>query len=1342
MADQNQVVAAIPEGLLELEELEAAGFPQEKIEAHKAETIQLLREGGATQQKIDEYYGVKNPDMSAIKRYFEENLRRATDVLGTKNKQTTPTPLNDAEAAGTQPFSAIDSAVDAPWAPTEAKSLKEHIEAGWGMSTAGLAINGEKLGLEMNEEHAPAFYRLASKATTLAGDAPAMIAGNVAGRFIGGMAGGALGGAVFGPPGAVIGGIVGGFAGAAGLSFALPTAIRRILMDHYEKGDIESFADFHERASGVFIDSSKSFGLGVATMGLGKAAQVGVAARTTSVGMQTTARLGTEVAAMTTLGAAMEGHVPEPVEFIDGAVLVLGFHGVSQARHIPSGAKAVATKLRDVYAKTGLRPTAVVEMAVKDPVVMQEILAEGTQFPKSFEPLVEKAPGAPAKTAEAKPLEVPAEPPAETAHSSATQKILSQVGEQAPKQKEGYSFAKFYKDFVDKFDPVARAVKEMGGEKLKAAENPYLLTRMVNDAPAKVAHFIKNGVLDFKSLAKVGKSLDEIVAPFKAAKGDAEAFHAYLISKRALEVEASGRKSGFDVEAAKTVVKEGSTKFEQASKELVEFQNGVLKYALDAGVITKKSYSAMVAAGKAYIPFRRIMEAAEAGGKGKPSSLKNLKGSDRQIQNPFESILENTEALIALAEKNRAVEAFVKLAEKNPETSMIEKVPETMRPIEVKDVEVTRALEDAGVIVTRESFVRNLKEKGLKLTEEQIDKALEIENQNISEGVEGFTIFRKDSKALAPNEFEVMRNGKRVIYRTNLDLAEAFRALDGDSTSMNIVMKIARGITTVKKIGISIVPDFTMRNLLRDQMTAGAFSKGNHIPFTHIFGALGDLVAKNETYYAWLKSGGANGAFLELQRLYENNNVYQLNKDVPGWNRAWNVVKKPYEIAGVIGQLAEQSTRLAEFKQVTKGARSGEKVFEGGYASREISIDFQRVGAKMSALNSITAFLNVSIQGNDRVFRALKHDPAGVSMRAAALITTPSVLLWWAQKDDKRWDDIPRWQKDNYWVVLTDKWEDVSPEAAEGYPDYLIREQDGKLQANNGIPFRIPKPQGIGFLFGSIPERILEGFYKDNPRAMKDINETISATVVPNFIPDILIPGFEQYANKSFFTGGPIVSSRNEKIAPAQQYNEYTSETSRMLGKLMGAIPFVKDIGPENRTLESPQVIENYVRQWGGATGQYALQMADKALVAAGVVPDPVKPVSTLADIPFVKAFVIRYPSASAQSIQDFMDRFEKNEIARNTLERLASGTDAEAVNQELARQMTKNEHINLKGTKESLSNMAQYIRDIYKNPEISPEDKRQMIDQMYYGMIMAARNANEMMDELDRQLKETEEQD
>ena len=136
-----------------------------------------------------------------------------------------------------------------------------------------------------------------------------------------------------------------------------------------------------------------------------------------------------------------------------------------------------------------------------------------------------------------------------------------------------------------------------------------------------------------------------------------------------------------------------------------------------------------------------------------------------------------------------------------------------------------------------------------------------------------------------------------------------------------------------------------------------------------------------------------------------------------------------------------------------------------------------------------------------------------------------------------------------------------------------------------------------------------------------------------------------------------------------------------------------------------------------GNLGVYALNIADAGLRRAGVLPDPALPSQTLADIPVVKAFVVRYPSATTQSIQDFEDGYRANKVYYDTW--LAKVRDGDATAAQRIQQLGgPRMFVNLDGIAKALQEHNKLIRDIYKNPQMTPSDKRQLIDTIYYRMI------------------------
>lgn len=1314
------------------DQLIEAGFSSEEVSQWRAGVNSQLMEAGFSQQEIDSYYGVKQFDDTDIKDTFNKNFekRRAAEAEKTQT-----------QTAGQEPQTLTPQV-------KEADSFLEALEAGWDMSVSGLMMDAPDKVLS---ENADMYYRIASQIGTIAGDLPFM--------GVGAFAGGATGagfGAVTLP---VVGAVPMGAAGAAAGAFALPEAMRTSLMQHYEKGDVTSFRDFWERTGATLISGLKGGTIGLATAGAGGLVAKGVAKTALPVAAKTTAQLSTEVATMVTVGAALEGHAPEPEHFLEAALVLGAFKGVT----------GTTAKLRQIYGKSGKLPAEVVQEAQTNPKLKQELLADNVPAEKIL-------------GQELPPIEgvIEVTPPLKSKPnvSESAQKILSKVGEkkEATKGKLNKQMAidkgkEVYRNFVDKLDPINEATKILskGGETLAADKNPYILSRMAVDYKAKAKHFFEKGTLDFKTREVNGQGLRQIIEKVD----NLEEFKAYTISKRVLDkelefkavkdrnIKAQEYKSklekdiaaeevkiadankmleaaktdkaknsiikltnllqerkahleqkvkdivfekesttGFDVAAAKAVVKESGKKYEKVAKELTEFSNKALQYVADSGVLSKEDVAKIKVLNENYVPFKRIIETTEGGVKtkaGKAGSLKKFKGSDLAIQDPITSILENTVELIRMAEVNRPKLELVKLAEKVGEQNLIERVKEPPKPVKISEKEVARLLDEAG-----------------------IDSSI----------AEPLVTFRRVQRELRPNEFAVYKDGKSKIYKTTPELADAINGLGGDVGATNMAFRLMRGITQFKKVGITFTPDFILRNLIRDKVTSSVFSKSEGLSPVDVLGAMGDIMKKSDDYYRWYRSGGANGAFLELSKAYLEKDIIKLQNQTNFLGSARNVMKKPVDLMRVAAELSEQSIRLAEFKKVSGGAEGGTKLVEGGFAAREVTLDFQRVGAKMSALNSITAFLNVSVQGLDKTARAVKENPKAVATRSLTYITAPSILLWWANKDDPRYQELPAWQKDWFWIIPTDKWESAPAEEASGLPDYMVRQTKDGYQINKGTIYRIPKPMELGIVFGTLPERVLSAFFTDNPHAFKDFSDAIMKALVPSLVPDAVAPVIEQYFNKSFFTGNDVIPHHLKEVSPEYQFVNYTSDTAKTLGKLIATVD-------KQNQMASPVILDNYIRSWGGSLGQYTVQLADMALRKAGVAEDIVKPTATLSDIPFIKAFTVRFPTAGAASIQDFYDNYKESDTVFKTIKHLAKQGDFESMQKELALQENQEKMIRLDGIKDALANQNATIRMIDKMPDMSADEKRQMIDGIYLGMIEIAKEGNKTYRELKKAAKE-----
>lgn len=927
------------------------------------------------------------------------------------------------------------------------------------------------------------------------------------------------------------------------------------------------------------------------------------------------------------------------------------------ASQIVAGEKApmaVQEKMLRAYEEKGIHPSELAHDAQTDPIVAQRLLS-------SDKDLLPEG-GAPPRPPEPpKPPGEPPAPPPEGSFEGAQKKILDKisVGEAPPK--EGWSWDKFYRKAVDDLHP------------LKAVdEGAYELARLTRGQFGKAEHFIEHGTFDFSTYQTNGKPLAKILEPVTK---DLDGFRAYLASKRSLEIEASGRKSGMDVEAATRVAAEGEGKYGKAAAEIVEYQNNLLKYLKDSGVLSEDAYGAMVEAGKNYIPFYRVIGEATGGGEagksfGPGTPLKRLKGSERDVIDPLESIIKNTYAYVSIAERNAVgIKLIDALKKEGAEVSISKGTG--------KDPELVQYLKENGV--------------------SDPEKLVDFVKQAIPEDGDTLGAFR---------------NGVKETVKVNdPELVTAFRGLD--QTSADMITRILAKPAQLLRTGATLSPDFIVRNIVRDFMTAFVNSgRGLFSPIDTAKGLVG-TIRKDVDFQNWMKGGGANATMVALDRRYMQESLRQLNHETGLMERSWNVVTSPYRGLRMISELAENATRLGEFKKLV-GEGGKENIQSAAFGSREVTLDFARIGASMRAYNMITAFGNAQIQGLDRIGRAFADRPVNTTLKVAGGITLPSVLLWFANKDDERVKDLPAWQKDMFWIVAT--------------KDHL---------------YRIPKPFELGVVFGSGVERILDQTIGKNPDAFDKFAKSVIDVITPNTTPTFLQPMVEQFANRSTFSDRTLIPKGMEDKLPEYQYTPYTTELTKKLGQVISAFPGVRSaavgpgapFGPLARTMTSPILLENYIRSWSGGLGVYMMQAADASLRKAGVLPDPVTPTPTLADIPVVKAFVVRYPSASTQSIQDFYDKHEETKKYFDTWKAKAQEGDIGAM-QRIQSAGGPGMFVRLDGIKETLTEHSKLVRDIYKNPTIKAGEKRQLIDSLYSSMIEIGKAGSAMVKESEKALK------
>lgn len=1265
------------------------------------------------------------PDMSGMQKYVQANLkdyREGQNTGGPGDEQTRPAPG--------QP------------SPQEASGFIDAFTAGLQMSTAGLAIRG-KMPDTVLPQNASTAMNIVKNAGTVFGDLPAMVAGGV----FGGAAGAAVASPALVVPGAGEVADAGAATYGAGMgAFAVPAAIRQYYIDQIQKGSVQNWDDFWTRTAAVGWQAAKAATVGAATVASGGLAAGALAKTAAPAIVQSGGTLASELGAMTTVGSAMEGHVPTANDFIQNAVLIGGFHSIAHVSELPSAVKGLQEKLQNIYADTGMKPADVGIQAASNPILKQELLSTSTKTPESLQSFKQD----PGKNSELlgvdKPESIPAKIPEELNEPHPTMSdqfpdglkpviekpeteevepkeknegneppsdkdvILSRIGEDGEKGPER-NWDNWYTKTVDRLNPVNKFVEEATeGKSIPAEENPYARLSMAkSQAFARADEAINFGPRDRETgkplLDEDGKpipGMKEIVERFSKDPEGPNGFKAYLMGKRAIELAKDGRSVGIDLDASRRYVEENFDKYEASAEDFQKFANSRLDELASSGRFSQEQIRSIKEGNENYFPMRVDQGEGTGGNVSSSNPIKELHGSEKGKLDGFQSMIQQTYELYRIAEENRAKQTIVDLAAKNEVGSDL-----------LKPVPIPR--------------------RGIELSES------EVERQLLRQGIEAdpftMTVFRGDYRGPDGNQFAVYNEGKPSLYEVDPALAKSLQATA--YTDPNLLMKIAEPFAKAQRIGITENPFFLLKHAIRDQFTAMLQSQNGYRIFYDGMIGISHYFAKSDDYMEFLRNGGGMSTFADFDKNYIQNDIWGISKETGMLDRMVNVVKTPWELQRVLAEATFTAPKMGEY---LRAKEAGKTPYQSAYEARNVTVDIQKRGSDplVNAWSAATPFFNMRIQGMDNMFKAFERDPKEFSTKLALGVIGPSLMTWYYFHNDSRYKNAPLWQKDLAWVFPTDKWEAATPAQAQQYPADLVRPSKTGLsqyEVNNGTVYRIPKPFEPG-LAGSAIERTLDLFYNKNPDAFKGFLSAVFGDALPNVVPPAVMPAIEQFANRSYLSGSKIVPSRLEELAPAAQYTPYTTETAKVLGGLIGHVPLLRDIGHGNDTVASPIVVENYVRGWTGELGQAALQVLDKVMKTAGITNQPDKPTSALSDIPFVRGFVAKNPSMGAQPLQDFYDNYEKAKTQSNTFQAMLKSGDVKGAMDYRASAEANGAQLKLDGIAQALGAQHKAIQQIYLDPKMTPDDKKKLIEGTYYQMITEANYGNQLTRQYQEKVK------
>lgn len=594
-------------------------------------------------------------------------------------------------------------------------------------------------------------------------------------------------------------------------------------------------------------------------------------------------------------------------------------------------------------------------------------------------------------------------------------------------------------------------------------------------------------------------------APSLTSVAEGAAYALELERQRAI-VEKQGLKPvfGYDVTAddsqtAAQLLEAKNPEFKEWAKEVYRYSDDLIRYRVEAGLITPEFANALKKRYPHYIPTFR-----EEGTNSKRARRARRNGGI-VVSNAIGRAVGSDGVLLPL------------------HTALSRKTVSTMR---------NAGLNQFGLALVRE-YDRNT-----KAAEKYIWNVAESEYTPTEAAIES----DEDYKPVFENVFSVKEKGK--VYDITMDegLAQALNAFQPDKYANSDIAKLLKkGNDLFKALCTGYNPIFMVRNLVRDAQDAAFYSTDSATWAKMFPSAWKQIVTNGEIWQQYKALGGSYASMLDYTT---------------------GMVKEPKNALGKaaaryesFGQAIEAAPRLAEFMTIlankggsktADGVKTGKftqsDLMEAMLGAADITTNFARGGTVTKMLNKyLVPFLNPSVQGFDKFIRNATETrsvkaAASLILKAALINLPPLLLNGLMHGDDDDWDDIPANTKANYYLINA-----------------------GKL-FGNGYWIKIPKGRAIAVL--STAAVYTQEKQKGEDVKFSDVFEVIKSNIAPTDIfnqniatawtqakltnPDN--PGTTWY-------GGNIESDRLQNYRPEDRYDEKTDELSKAIGKLFKVSP-------------------------------------------------------------------------------------------------------------------------------------------------------------------------------------------
>ena len=569
--------------------------------------------------------------------------------------------------------------------------------------------------------------------------------------------------------------------------------------------------------------------------------------------------------------------------------------------------------------------------------------------------------------------------------------------------------------------------------------------------------------------------------------------------------------------------------YRQGLEDMKVFTDEALEYQVLSGLLSREAKDNILKVNPYFIPFTRkspgfvkkiISGVGEQTQKilrtARPGAKRLAKTKQEGEINLYDNLVDYVYKAVNASDRNRA------------KLSLYDMIAQGKK---LKQLDKDAVVKKAQPLITYSKVIGQSVEKKYKDAGYKIFKPDDKQLPNLD--VATFSGTFKQVQGGVDATFDIVyRNGKSEVYEIlSPELKEAYVSFGTRTPTMieqNWITGAANWLSRISSRAITYSPPFVAFNIIRDTLAGtvnSVFGIVNRdgvgfIPGFSTARGLYTSYKSNNEYRKALINGLGYSSRTDSEKIVTQSiddvlkygkgpetkayvsslkKVSELALGLPVWRKYANFVSK-----------VEYATRLGEYK-LAKAA--GLSDVAASFLGREVATDFGMKGSNrvLNFLSRNTMFLNAGLQGIYRTgrlfFEGGVKDRARVVATIGATIIAPEVYLYYGNKDLRQYKELDERIKQLNYCIPTFK-------------------DDGSF---DGFIF-IPKPYDLGF-FANTTVALIKGVEQKSAGIGMNYFLSSLSQVLPGLpVPQLVRPAAELMFNKNFYMGTPLLSTYEKPL--------------------------------------------------------------------------------------------------------------------------------------------------------------------------------------------------------------------